>query len=147
MDTIYPKKYWWLVLVVIPVLVAILHSPIIDWIFYSNNEISAERPNNSNTNIKVSAKGVGYPKEIDNPGQRRELAKRAAVTVALRNLAEKVKATIKSSTITKEHVISEDEIQLKTEAIIRSYKIINSIDLPNGSVEVTVEALVSLDER
>lgn len=144
METEYPKKYWLLILVVVPILGAILPS-ISTWILHKNGI----PPNNHEyqESIKVSAKGIGYPpKEIANPGQRRILAERAAETVALRNLAEKIKGTIvESSTTTEKQIVSEDKIQLRVQTVIKSAKIINSIDLPDGSVEVIMEA--ALNER
>jgi hypothetical protein len=134
----YPKKYWWLVLIVVPIIVAILRSPILDWIFHTTNQES----------IKVSSKGIGYPPvNVANPTQRRNLAERAAKTVALRNLAEEVKAKIISTTKTQENVITKDEIELRVETIIKSARTISSIELPGGGVEITMEAEVLLNEK
>ena len=142
MRTEYPKKYWWLVLIVVPILVAILQSPIVDWILQNTNNDAYQE------SISVSSKGIGYPpNDVTNPTRRRTLAERAAETVALRNLAEKVKATIKSTTKTENNVVAKDEIELRVETIVSSAKTISSIELPDGGVEITMEAEISLNEK
>jgi hypothetical protein len=87
MRTEYPKKYWWLVLVVVPIFVSIL--PIIVKWMLDKNGTSDDNHEYPQKSVTTSAHGIGYlPKEVSNPGQRRPLAERAAQTVALRNLAE-----------------------------------------------------------
>jgi hypothetical protein len=89
----------------------------------------------------VTASGIGFPPaDALNNTQARLLAKRAALSVAYRNLLEAFKAIrVDSVTTVKNHVISSDEIQVKVQGMVEDAKIIKERELEKGGYEVTLQ--------
>ena len=89
----------------------------------------------------VTASGIGYPPaNTDNPTQARLLAKRAAQSVAYRNLLEAFKAIrVDSSTTVKNYVTTTDEIEVKVSGMVQGIKELSHRDLEHGGYEVTLQ--------
>jgi hypothetical protein len=192
----FPKKYWWLVLIFVPVVIAFIGSlpglltalqkagdPELNSrakenptsTTTSSDDRSAPKlpdglkvaptsestiPIQESTNTPVAdehestegspnlekkvirATGVGYPPmNVQNAGQRAAMARRAAETIALRNLTEAIRgAIISSQSETREGVLSSDIIQVRVEAVLRHATKIGEKENPDGSVEVVMEA-------
>lgn len=89
----------------------------------------------------VVAKGLGVPpKTSANALQAREMTRTAAWSVALRNLLEVVKGvSVDSTTTVNNFVTTNDEVRTKVEGMVRGAKVVQEKELPDGSLEVTVE--------
>lgn len=90
--------------------------------------------------LKVTAKGIGTPPEkyFGKP-KARPMAKRAAVTVARRNLLEVVKGIhIDSNTLVKNSMVQDDTIVARVQGVLKSSSVDGYKYLNDGSVEATV---------
>src|SRR5574338_1071330 len=89
----------------------------------------------------VTATGIGFPPpETLNSTQARLLAKRAAQSVAYRNLLEATKAIrVDSTTTVKNYTTTNDEIQTRVTGMVEDAKIIKERELEKGGYEVTVQ--------
>jgi hypothetical protein len=89
----------------------------------------------------VTASGIGYaPADTRNPTQARLMARRAAQSVAYRNLLEAFKAIrVDSSTTVKNYVTTTDEIEVRVSGMVQGIKELNGRDLEQGGYEVTLQ--------
>ncbi len=89
----------------------------------------------------VTASGIGFPPaDALNGTQARLLAKRAAQSVAYRNLLEAFTAVrVDSTTTVKNYVTTSDEIQVKVQGMVEDAKIIHERQLEKGGYEVTLQ--------
>jgi hypothetical protein len=89
----------------------------------------------------ATAHGLGVPpKHASNPLQAKEMTRKAAWSVALRNLLEVVKGVqVDSTTTVSNYVATNDEVQTKVEGFVRGARLVKEQELPDGSYETTVE--------
>ena len=89
----------------------------------------------------VTASGIGFPPaDALNSTQARLLAKRAAQSVAYRNLLEAFTAIrVDSTTTVKNYITTSDEIQVKVQGMVEDAKIIHERQLEKGGYEVTLK--------
>lgn len=89
----------------------------------------------------ATAHGIGIPpKNPASPLQAREMTRKAAWSVALRNLLEVVKGIHVSSTTTvSNYVTTNDEVRTKVEGFVKGARIVNEQEMPDGSYKTTVE--------
>ncbi len=94
------------------------------------------------TNGTVIAKGIAFGKSDEDDVTKRKLqAKRAAKSVAFRNLAEIINGVnITSRTVVKDFVTENDEIRMNLRSFIRGAVEREVKYLPDGSCEVSIEA-------
>jgi hypothetical protein len=95
----------------------------------------------------VTARGVGVPpKNSTSKIQEDEMARKAAWSVALRNLLEVVKGVyVDSTTTVNNYVTSNDEVRTKVEGFVKGAKVLNEERKPDGSYETTVEMKLAGD--
>ncbi len=88
----------------------------------------------------VTATGIGVlPPNIDNPAQTKQMAKRAAIVVARRNLLEVVKGVhIDSSTRVVDFAVADDTILSKVTGVLQNSKIVSIQPMSDGSVQAVV---------
>lgn len=88
----------------------------------------------------VTASGIGFPPaDVLNRTQALLLAKRAAQSVAYRNLLEAFTAIrVDSTTTVKNYVTTSDEIQVKVQGMVEDAKIVHEGPLEKGGYEVTL---------
>ncbi len=88
----------------------------------------------------AEAVGIGAPPEKPaNMAQARAMAKRAAVTVARRNLLEIIKGVrVDSMTLVKDFVVESDIIRSQVEGYLRDSQVVDIAYMSDGSVEATV---------
>ena len=89
----------------------------------------------------VTASGIGFPPaDVLNRTQALLLAKRAAQSVAYRNLLEAFTAIrVDSTTTVKNYVTTSDEIQVKVQGMVEDAKIVHEGQLEKGGYEVTLQ--------
>ena len=89
----------------------------------------------------VTASGIGYPPPDPlNSTHARLLARRAAQSVAYRNLLEAFKAIrVDSTTTVKNYVTTSDEIQVRVSGMVEDAKVIKERELEKGGYEVTLQ--------
>jgi hypothetical protein len=89
----------------------------------------------------ATAHGIGIPpKNPASPLQAKEMTRKAAWSVALRNLMEVVKGVhVDSTTTVSNYVTTNDEVRTKVEGFIRGARLVKEQELPDGSYETTVE--------
>jgi len=95
----------------------------------------------------IIAKGSGAPSpDVQNPAQRRILAKRAAISDARRNLLETLEGVrVASTTVVKEYMVENDVIKTRVQGIIKGSKVTDTRYMSDGSVEVTVSMSIKGD--
>ncbi len=89
----------------------------------------------------VRAKGLGVPPDsVDNPTQRRAMAKRAARIVAYQRLLEITQGIrIDSRTVVKNLMVESEEITAQVKGIVKGAQVVKEQPFTDGSFEVTVE--------
>jgi hypothetical protein len=89
----------------------------------------------------ATAHGIGIPpKNPANPLQAKEMTRKAAWSVALRNLLEVVKGVhVDSTTTVSNYVAMNDEVRTKVEGFVKGARVVKEQELPDGSFETTVE--------
>ena len=89
----------------------------------------------------VSAVGIGAPPpDIAVEAQAQYLAKRAAITIALGNLLEKINGIhVRKHTTVKGNIIDKVELTTKVEGVIKGAFVAKEKPLPGGLYQVTVE--------
>ena len=97
----------------------------------------------------IRAKGLGVPpSSVDNPTQRRAMAKRAARIVAYQRLLEITQGIkIDSRTLVKNLMVESEEITAKVKGVVDGARVINEKSFKDGSFEVTVEMALKNVER
>jgi hypothetical protein len=93
------------------------------------------------TNGVVRARGLGFPpKESVNALHAKTMTKRAAHSVALRNLLETIKGVrVDSKTTIRNYMLANDEITVLINGMVEGAKVINEQEFPDGTYEVTLE--------
>jgi hypothetical protein len=88
----------------------------------------------------AEARGIGAPPaQPINMAQARAMAKRAAVTVARRNLLEIIKGVrIDSTTLVKDFVVQSDIIRTQIQGFLERSQVVDIAYMSDGSVEATV---------
>ncbi len=89
----------------------------------------------------ISASGTGvFEENLTNPIQRLTMAKRAALTIARRNLLEVTKAVrIDSETTVENFIQRSDEIKTSVDGFIQGAFVTKETNVVGGRVEVTVQ--------
>ena len=89
----------------------------------------------------IRAKGLGVPPDsVDNPTQRRAMAKRAARIVAYQRLLEVTQGIkINSRTLVKNLMVESEEIAAEVKGIVKGAQVVKEQPFTDGSFEVTVE--------
>ncbi len=89
---------------------------------------------------KVVAVGIGAPPDKPaNMAQARAMARRAAITVARRNLLEISQGVqVDSMTLVKDFTVKSDIIRTSVQGVVRNAQVIDTAYMSDGSVEVTM---------
>ncbi len=89
----------------------------------------------------ATARGIGIPpKNAGSPLQAKEMTRKAAWGVALRNLMEVVNGVhVDSTTTVSNFVTTNDEVRTRVEGFVRGARLVQERDLPDGAMETTVE--------
>ena len=89
---------------------------------------------------KVVAVGIGAPPSNPaNMAQARAMARRAAITVARRNLLEISQGVqVDSMTLVKDFTVKSDIIRTSVQGVVRNAQVIDTAYMSDGSVEVTM---------
>ncbi len=89
---------------------------------------------------KVVAKGIGAPPANPaNMAQARAMARRAAITVARRNLLEITQGVrLDSLTLVKDFIVKSDMVRTSVQGVVRNAQVIDTAYMSDGSVEVTM---------
>jgi len=89
---------------------------------------------------KVVAVGIGAPPaKAANMAQARAMARRAAITVARRNLLEISQGVqVDSMTLVKDFTVKSDIIRTSVQGVVRNAQVIDTAYMSDGSVEVTM---------
>lgn len=89
----------------------------------------------------ATARGIGIPpKNAVSPLQAKEMTRKAAWSVALRNLMEVVKGVhVDSTTTVSNFVTTNDEVRTRVEGFVRGARLVQERNMPDGSMETTVE--------
>jgi hypothetical protein len=88
----------------------------------------------------VTAVGIGAPPPNPaNMAQARAMARRAAITVARRNLLELTQGVqVDSITLAKDFIVQSDIIRTSIQGVVRNAQVIDTAYMSDGSVEVTM---------
>lgn len=124
---------------VIALVSAILMVPAMVW---AQGEV-VQQYNNGSINWssgKVTAVGIGAPPPNPaNMAQARAMARRAAITVARRNLLEITQGVqVDSMTLVKDFVIKSDIVRTSVQGVVRNAQVVDTAYMSDGSVEVTL---------
>ncbi len=89
---------------------------------------------------KVTAVGIGAPPaKPANMAQARAMARRAAITVARRNLLELTQGVqVDSMTLAKDFIVTSDIIRTSVQGVVRNAQVVDTAYMSDGSVEVTM---------
>jgi len=89
---------------------------------------------------KVIAVGIGAPPtSTANMAQTRAMARRAAITVARRNLLEITQGVqLDSLTLVKDFIVQSDVVRTSFQGVVRNAQVIDTAYMSDGSVEVTM---------
>jgi hypothetical protein len=124
---------------IIAVVSAFLMVPAMVW---AQNEVVQQFNNGSInwSNGKVSAVGIGAPPpDAANMAQARAMARRAAITVARRNLLEITQGVqVDSMTLVKDFVVKSDIVRTSVQGVVRNAQVVDTAYMSDGSVEVTI---------
>ncbi|MDR3349457.1 MAG: hypothetical protein LBO03_07635 [Acidaminococcales bacterium] len=83
------------------------------------------------SDASITAEGIGVFPAIDNPGQARAMARRAAIVDAYRNLGEYVESVrVTSETTVKNSIVENDVVKTKMSAVIKEAVVI--AEKPDG---------------
>lgn len=118
---------------------AILMVPAMVW---AQNEV-VQQFNNGSINWstgRVTAVGIGAPPPSPaNMAQARAMARRAAITVARRNLLEITQGVqVDSMTLVKDFVVKSDIVRTSVQGVVRNAQVVDTAYMSDGSVEVTI---------
>ena len=118
---------------------AILMVPAMVW---TQDEV-VQQFNNGSINWssgKVTAVGIGAPPaQPANMAQARAMARRAAITVARRNLLEITQGVqVDSMTLVKDFVVKSDIVRTSVQGVVRNAQVVDTAYMSDGSVEVTI---------
>lgn len=171
----YPKKYWWVVLIAVPLCSAMLTTipSLLEVEQRAATESPPERPEDPRNEVRgapryndnegadesggrlkkgsafrtIQATGTGYaPADVKDQGRRLALAGRAAEVAAMRNLSEKANGVfIEAQTETQFGTITEDVIIAKIGATLKRAQEVSRIENSDGSVTVTMAISVPVD--
>ncbi len=89
---------------------------------------------------RVTAVGIGAPPSSPaNMAQARAMARRAAITVARRNLLEITQGVqVDSMTLVKDFVVRSDIVRTSVQGVVRNAQVVDTAYMSDGSVEVTI---------
>jgi hypothetical protein len=89
---------------------------------------------------KVIVMGIGAPPaNAANMAQARAMARRAAITVARRNLLEITQGVqLDSLTLVKDFIVQSDVVRTSVQGVVRNAQVIDTAYMSDGSVEVTM---------
>ncbi len=89
---------------------------------------------------RVTAVGIGAPPSSPaNMAQARAMARRAAITVARRNLLEITQGVqVDSMTLVKDFVVKSDIVRTSVQGVVRNAQVVDTAYMSDGSVEVTI---------
>ena len=124
---------------IIALVSAILMVPAMVW---AQDEV-VQQFNNGSINWssgKVTAVGIGAPPaQPANMAQARAMARRAAITVARRNLLEITQGVqVDSMTLVKDFVVKSDIVRTSVQGVVRNAQVVDTAYMSDGSVEVTI---------
>lgn len=93
----------------------------------------------------VTGVGIGVaPPDAANATQAQALARRAALSVAYRNLLEAVKGVrVDSKTTVRNYTVTRDEIETRVQGLVHKATVINEQVLADGTIQVTVQMKIS----
>ena len=89
---------------------------------------------------RIMAVGIGAPPpDAANVAQARAMARRAAITVARRNLLEITEGVqVDSMTLVKDFVVASDIIRTSVQGVVHNAQVVDTAYMSDGSVEVTI---------
>jgi hypothetical protein len=89
----------------------------------------------------VRATGIGFPSaEAGTTLQAKQMARRAALGVAQRNLLEAIGAVrVDSVTLVNNYIVKSDEIRSSISGLVDNAKVVNERELEKGAYEITLE--------
>ena len=124
---------------IIALVSAILMVPAMVW---AQDEV-VQQFNNGSINWssgKVIAVGIGAPPaQPANMAQARAMARRAAITVARRNLLEITQGVqVDSMTLVKDFVVKSDIVRTSVQGVVLNAQVVDTAYMSDGSVEVTI---------
>jgi hypothetical protein len=124
---------------IIALVSAILMVPAMVW---AQDEV-VQQFNNGSINWssgRVTAVGIGAPPaQPANMAQARAMARRAAITVARRNLLEITQGVqVDSMTLVKDFVVKSDIVRTSVQGVVRNAQVVDTAYMSDGSVEVTI---------
>jgi hypothetical protein len=124
---------------IIALVSAILMMPAMIW---AQSEVVQQFDNGSInwSTGKVIAVGIGAPpSQPANMAQARAMARRAAITVARRNLLEITQGVqVDSITLVKDFIVKSDIVRTSVQGVVRNAQVIDTAYMSDGSVEVTM---------